>query len=119
MTLMTEYAEIPIGGDDDLAQFEGSIGPEVLNTLLELASNSHRELLSDLKVSIEQGDSSKIKMTAHTIKGSAGSMFGIRISKLAENIEQNAEEFEQLRNILPQIEKTFHDTIAWWDAKKS
>jgi len=110
--------EIPIGDETEMQNFEASIGTELLDTILETASESHAKLLDELRAGVSQSDVSVVHSAAHTIKGASASLFGMRLAELAHEIQENAEDIEQIRDMLPQIERTTRDTIAWWDARR-
>jgi len=114
--LIDNYA--PIGDDTELSNFEETVGPELLDTILQTASESHTRLLEELCEAVAQSDSDVVHSAAHTIKGSSASLFGMRLAQLANSIQENSEDLEHVRNMLPQMEKTTHETIAWWDGKR-
>jgi HPt (histidine-containing phosphotransfer) domain-containing protein len=62
--------------------------------LIEILTDAYREdapqHVSAFRSAVEAGDLSAAKRVAHTIKGSAGNLAGVRLSTLAEELEQAA-----------------------------
>jgi HPt (histidine-containing phosphotransfer) domain-containing protein len=61
--------------------------------------------LSEIRTALETGDFVSLRMAAHTLKGSAGSLCGQRTADIALRIEQAAEEgnIAQARDVFPAL----------------
>jgi CheY-like chemotaxis protein len=67
-------------------------------------SDMPRQLLA-LSVALESGDSSKVRMAAHSIKGAAANVGGARLRQRAREIEERGAEgyLEQCADLLPDL----------------
>jgi HPt (histidine-containing phosphotransfer) domain-containing protein len=61
--------------------------------------------LSEIRNALESGDLAALRTAAHTLKGSAGSLYGRRTADAALRIEQAAEEgnLTQAREVFPAL----------------
>lgn len=111
---VSDDAEPPIGDEHKLAKFRNQLPAETVSHLLMEAQNSLRKCLKELQHGIQIEDSVIIREVAHSIKGSSGSMFAIRVSKLAAELETKSEDIEIVRSLLPGFEVAAQQSIEWW-----
>ncbi|NQW01031.1 MAG: PAS domain S-box protein [Rhodospirillales bacterium] len=107
----------PIGDDDQLSQLGEQMGPELLATLLGQAKTSLQTRMHDLRTALHDGDAERITEAAHSIKGSSGSLFAVRVSELAAAIEADPSDFTVIKTRMPELEEAARDTISWWAGK--
>jgi HPt (histidine-containing phosphotransfer) domain-containing protein len=63
---------------------------------------------------VDDGNSERIRFAAHTIKGACGTMFATRLAALALEIEQNNENIQAVRDLIPSLEACVRETMDWW-----
>ena len=82
--------------------------------LLAEAETSLIGHMEKLRHGIENSDPVEISEAAHSIKGTSGSLFAVRISNLAAVIEDNAVDLDMVRAMMPVMEQTETLSIEWW-----
>ncbi len=107
----------PIGDDEKLATFSAAVNTDMMANLLLKAEQSLSRRMDDLRRGVVEADSTLVHEAAHAIKGSSGSMFGLRISALAAEIDANSDDLEKVSQLMPDAEQAASDTIDWWRSK--
>ena len=107
----------PIGDDEKLARFSGAVNADMMANLFDKAEQSLTRRMDDLRRGVAEANSTLIHEAAHAIKGSSGSMFGLRISALAAEIDTNSSDLEKVSQLMPDTEQAASDTIDWWRSK--
>ena len=108
----------PIGDDFKLDELSQKIDEDTLATLLTTSEECLGERVVKLRAGVNGSDSDAIYASAHSMKGACGSMFGARMSALAAVVEENSQDLNMTRELLPEIEKTATETISWWRSKR-
>lgn len=109
-----EYTAVPLGDANQLDKLRQQMGDATLSILLNEAMKSLDLLVQTTKDGSLQENSDMIHSAAHSIKGSCGSLYGLRVSALAQIIEENAEDLEFVRELIPEFEKVASETNDWW-----
>ena len=73
--------------------------------------------MDDLRRGVTEANSTLVHEAVHAIKGSSGSMFGLRISALAAEIDTNSSYLERISQLMPDKEQAASNTIDWWRSK--
>jgi len=73
--------------------------------------------MDDLRRGVTEANSPLVHEAVHAIKGSSGSMFGLRISALAAEIDTNYSYLGNVSQLMPDKEQAASDTIDWWRSK--
>ena len=107
----------PIGDDEKLARFSGAVNADMMANLFDKAEQSLTRRMDDLRRGVAEANSTLIHEAVHAIKGSSGSMFGLRISALAAEIDTNSSDLEKVSQLMPDTEQAASDTIDWWRSK--
>ncbi len=107
----------PIGDDDKIAALCLSINSETVATLFISAEETLLTRMAELREGIKKSDPGLIHSAAHSIKGATGSMFATRVSALAAEIDQCAEDMEVVSALMPSLENSTEETIKWWRSK--
>lgn len=107
----------PIGDEKKLAAFSAAINPEMMANLFQKAEQSLDRRMEDLRKGLAESDSTLVHEAAHAIKGSSGSMFGLRISALAAEVDSHSSDLEKVGLLMPDLEQAATDTIEWWRSK--
>lgn len=105
---------MPIGDETRLNAFCDQIGPEIVSSLLGKAQVTLQIHVDKLHQGIVDVDPTAIFEAAHSIKGTSGSMFAIRISELARAIEEQSADVAAVRDLMPEFEDTAKSTKKWW-----
>jgi HPt (histidine-containing phosphotransfer) domain-containing protein len=108
---------MPIGNDEELDNLSIALGIDKFLMILETAISSHKDQFIQLQECVEKEDLRTIHTVAHTLKGSASLIFGIRLAALAGEIQSNSDDLEFVKALLPAIEKTLEETLNWWESK--
>ena len=103
----------PVISDERLDAVRNSLRPEEFDDILGIAEQGIPAMKNKLLEAIERGDLETIKKTAHAIKGAAGSLYAIRLSKIAALIEQHSDDRELVLNLSPKIDLATAATLAW------
>ncbi|MEH6403627.1 MAG: ATP-binding protein, partial [Sneathiella sp.] len=106
-----------IGSDEKMQDFLVGLGADVTRTLIEKSPAAIMDELASLREGLKNDDSQIVLRAAHTISGVAGSMCADRLAKQASLIEKKSDELAHIQAVLPEMEKTVEDTIAWWSSK--
>ncbi|MDD9915553.1 MAG: ATP-binding protein [Rhodospirillaceae bacterium] len=112
------HQSVPIGDDSKLDELSQKIDEDTLATLLTTSEECLEERVVKLRAGVNGSDSDAIYAAAHSMKGACGSMFGVRMSALAAVVEENSQDLNMTRELLPEIEKTATETISWWRSKR-
>jgi HPt (histidine-containing phosphotransfer) domain-containing protein len=107
----------PIGDEEKLAKFTAAVNADMMANLFEKAVQSLTRRMDDLRRGLAEADATLVHEAAHAIKGSSGSMFGLRISALAAEIDSNSDDLEKVSQLMPDAEQAASDTIDWWRSK--
>ena len=102
-------------GEIEFWDFAHDRNPELILQLLDLARSTTTERVIALQAAIDDGDAAQIHFAAHTIKGSAGTLFASRLSELADGLEIDHQDLEKIRGLLPGFVACVQETLAWWD----
>ncbi|WP_419905988.1 Hpt domain-containing protein [Kiloniella sp.] len=73
--------------------------------------------MGNLQAALETQDSDAIYLAAHTIMGTAGSMFAPRLAAIAKEMEGLSKDNSAAVALFPALEKTGSETITWWKGK--
>ena len=114
---MTKHDEYPIGSEELLEETRAQIGDEVLAELLAMAPDTIEGHINNLHEAIKAQDSDALYLSAHTIMGTASSMFATRLASVAKEIENLSTNTGAVLALLPTLEKTAAETISWWQSK--
>jgi PAS domain S-box-containing protein len=106
----------PVGDEVALTAFRKQINSDTAITLLKAAQVSLGDSMKDLRLGIDEKNSTLIRDASHTIKGSSGSMFAVRVSNIAATIEQKSSDIEAVHKLMPDIEEAARDTAEWWES---
>jgi len=71
----------------------------LLETLLNSFINDKTDNIRSLKAAHEKEDYAQIRMTAHTVKGIASQLYGLRLQQVSEEIEQLSNQAVNKNNI--------------------
>lgn len=116
--ILDQIAALPVGNEEELTGLIETLGIEKFMLILDTALSSHKAQLSDLRDSINAEDAGTVHNVAHSIKGSAGLLFGVRLAALAAEIQQNSDDLEFVKALLPATEDALSDTLQWWESKR-
>jgi len=105
---------LPIGDLTALNGFRDVVSAEKANEIIARAPESIASRLEELRRGLELSDSRMVANAAHAIKGVSGSLFAVRLSDQARQIEDDAEDLDRVRLLFPEFEQTALDTAAWW-----
>ncbi|WP_053005675.1 ATP-binding protein [Kiloniella spongiae] len=119
MTSIPDETGMPIGSEDEYDLMRSQIGDEVLAELIGMAPDTINTQIDKLREGLSSGDSELIYHAAHTIKGSASSMFAPRLAEQAKTMESHAQDITAAGNYLPTLQQTAQETISWWNSKLS
>ena len=61
--------------------------PGLLQNLVDIFERNTGKLVDELEAKVAAGESTSVRASFHTLKGSAGSLGGLRLSKLAAHAE--------------------------------
>jgi signal transduction histidine kinase/CheY-like chemotaxis protein/HPt (histidine-containing phosphotransfer) domain-containing protein len=115
---MQEAIDIePIGNEEKLEDLRNSMNSETVTTLFLAAEETLLTRMAELRDGIKNADPDVIHAAAHSIKGATSSMFAIRISSLAAEIDQCSENLEGVSALMPRLESSADETIKWWRSK--
>jgi two-component system sensor histidine kinase/response regulator len=101
-------------GEAGFKAFAEARDPAMIRKLLELGRKTTADRLRELQAAVAAGDSEQIRFSAHTIKGACGTMFAIKLSGLALEIEQVHEDIAAVAEKMPAVEACVRETIDWW-----
>nr|WP_246202056.1 ATP-binding protein [Sneathiella aquimaris] len=108
----------PIGSDENMSDFQGQLGTDVVSVLLEKAPNSINNELVSLKEGLSSRDTERVGRAAHTIKGVASSLCAVRLANQAQLIEGRPDDWAEISGSLPSFERTIQETVHWWGSTK-
>ncbi len=117
MTSTPDETGMPIGSEDEYDLMKSQIGDEVLAELIGMAPATINTQIDKLKEGLSSSDSELVYLAAHTIKGSASSMFAPRLAEQAKTMESHSKDITAASNYLPTLEQTAEETIIWWNNK--
>lgn len=103
-----------IGNTKKLLNLGAHMGDDILRELLAVAIKSLGELSADLEQAVIQDNTKKVFETAHSIKGACGSMFAVKVCRIARDIEKNYENQIFINDILPEFIEAVSETQDWW-----
>jgi PAS domain S-box-containing protein len=109
--------ETPIGDDKEFQALQDQIGSDAMAPMLQLAPESFRDHLEQIRTAITNADTQNILEASHAIKGAAGSLYALRLTKLAGYIEKNSASLSLVENVFPEFETTVENSIQWLQAK--
>lgn len=108
-----------IGDETRLAAFRKRVGADIVVSLLDKAQISLDTRMEKLREGIAASDHDMMHEAIHSIKGSSGSMFAMRLSELAADIEQHSADVDVVRKLMPKFEEAAKETATWWRDQKS
>ncbi|MFT6557977.1 MAG: PAS domain S-box-containing protein [Sneathiella sp.] len=108
----------PIGSDENMSDFQGQLGTDVVTMLLEKAPNSINKELVSLKEGLSSRDTERVGRAAHTIKGVASSLCAVRLANQAQLIEGQPGDWDEISGSLSSFERTIQETVRWWESTK-
>lgn len=106
--------EFMVGDGDQMSRFIKKIPKDKADSLLLSAQNNLQIKMEELKRGVEAEDTDSIKLASHTIRGSAGSLYAMRISELARIIQNEYQDIDKVRSLMPLMNLAADDTINWW-----
>ncbi len=106
-----------VGDDKKLDELRAQLPADVILNLLSEAQLTLQTRSDELKSSLEEGNSEKVREAAHAIKGAAGSMFAMHVSALATEFEEQSEDLDGLRQRLPEFDLTVMQALTWWQSQ--
>lgn len=110
-------AESEIGDDEKMSAFIDLLGIDVVRPILEHVPDTLREYIVALNAAVSESNADEVLAISHKIKGSAGNLYALRLSQLASDIQDGAEDLHSIRDMLLKIESVAEDTITWWKSK--
>ncbi|WP_120497215.1 ATP-binding protein [Kiloniella sp. EL199] len=117
MTSTPDETGLPIGSDDEYDLMKSQIGDDVIAELIGMAPDTIHTQIDKIKEGLSASNSELIYLAAHTIKGSASSMFAPRLAENARTLEKHSKDISAAENYLPTLQQTAEETIAWWNNK--
>lgn len=105
---------VAIGNPDNLKELENQVGSETIRMLLVEAQKSLESQTEILTRAVRDEDVTQIRETAHAVKGSSSSLFGVRVSEIAKQLQENSSDLDAVQGLMPDFEKAARDTIKWW-----
>lgn len=83
--------------------------PERLATLIAIFTEHTTEKLAELKIAVAHGNLKEVKNIAHSIKGSAGNLNGLRLQKVSQELELAAHEvnMDEAQRLFPLLMKEY------------
>ncbi|WP_299377443.1 Hpt domain-containing protein [uncultured Kiloniella sp.] len=119
MTNIPDETGMPIGSEEEYELMKSQIGDEVIVELIGMAPDTINTQIDKIKEGLSSGDSDLIYQAAHTIKGSASSMFALRLAENAKIMESHSKDLSAAGDYLPTLIQTTEETITWWNNKLS
>ncbi len=110
----SDFTLLPVGDAGLLSELLAQLPAGVQATLFAEAAISLTDRMGELTRGHEEGNSDQIFQAAHTIKGTSASLFAVRVSKLAALVEEQATDRAALAALLPMMETSAQETLAWW-----
>ena len=114
---MTNHDEYPIGSEHELEEIRSQVGDEVLAELLSMAPDTIETHMKNLLEAIKSENSDALYLAAHTIMGTAGSMFAPKLAAIAKEMESLSKDTSAALALFTTLEKTAAETILWWQTK--
>ncbi len=114
-----EHDRPPVGDAKKLAELRRQLSAEVIAHLLSEAQITLNTRRAELEQSLQADDSVGIREAAHAIKGASGSMFAMRVSDLAAEIEQKSADIDHVRRLIPGFETAVKEATEWWREQSS
>jgi PAS domain S-box-containing protein len=111
---MPDETNTPIGNADKLAELRQLVKTDTMNSLLLKAEQNLNDRLNDLNHGLATSDRKLVREAAHSIKGSAGSMFAMHMTELAALIEEKSSDLDDVRQLIPEVEHVVSQTVKWW-----
>lgn len=111
-SVRTEH--FPIGDDERLRTLKDGLDPDAFDELMISAAETLTTHIDDLRAGMKVRDSDRIFAAAHTIKGTAASLFAVRVAEMATMMENSASNVKRIGQLLPQFEKAVEETKDWW-----
>ncbi len=109
----------PIGDQQKLKDLCAQLNAETVGALLKQAQESLLVQVGRLRMGVKSKASGEIREAAHSIKGASGSMFAIRISELATEIEIISDDLGAISDVMPTFEHTAELTLKWWNEQSA
>lgn len=106
----------PVGDDGRLQELRSQLSSDVVANLLAEAQSNLQHRLDELTQAVQAGNTVKVRETAHAIKGASGSLFAIRLSEMAAEIEQKSNDMASVQALMPDFERASRDTLKWWNS---
>ncbi len=106
----------PIGDENNLTAFQAQITPEVMVNLLSMAPEGLLVRVAEIRRGLDSSDPDMVRMAAHSIKGTSGSLFAVRLSREAAVIEATSSDLDAVNRLMTTFDITVDQTITWWQA---
>lgn len=106
----------PIGNEKSLAALQSQVPPAAMFKLLSMAPEGLLARVAEIRGGLEDRDSKMVRMAAHSIKGTSGSLFAVRLSREAAIIESMSTDLDAVGKLIPTFQITVDQTISWWRA---
>ena len=109
--------ETPIGDEESLANNCRFLGQDKIFEILRSAPDTIQQKFQMMQEGLKNKDSKAIKEASHSLKGTGGTLFASRLFERAARIEELANDFEAVENMMVDFEETVDQTIRWWVEK--
>jgi PAS domain S-box-containing protein len=105
--------------EDGMNAFCQQFDAAIVSKLLVKAQEGLSARMDELHKALAASDSKQIREAAHSIKGSCGSMFAIRVSELSAVIEEKSSDLEAVSKLMPELEIAAKEASEWWRNKST
>ncbi len=109
----------PIGDDTQFEELKNILGEDVVKPMLDVAPSSFRKNLSLIQQALADAHNEAITEASHSIKGSAGALYALRLAEQAAFIQDHSHDLDQVKSIMPAFEETLEDSIQWLEQKQN
>lgn len=112
----SDLKNIPIGDIQSMNKLRNKVPQEKLLKIITSAQNSLKKSMLDLEEALKENDEEAIRLITHKIKGSSGSFYAARLSKIAGLIQFNHQDKEKVNELFPIMKDSAEKTISWWQS---
>ncbi|MCG8492122.1 MAG: ATP-binding protein, partial [Sneathiellales bacterium] len=112
-----ETNKTPIGDDQQFDTLKDVLGEEMIRSMLDVAPGSFRKNLGLIRDALNEAHSEAITEASHSIKGSAGALYALRLAEQAAYIQDNSHDLEAVKSVLTDFEDTLENSIQWLGQK--
>ncbi|MBT6036432.1 MAG: response regulator, partial [Kordiimonadaceae bacterium] len=106
--------DFDIGDKKQMASFIAKVPKDRAEKLLRSAEDNLKTKMEDLWSGVNNSDVEAIKLASHTIRGSSGSLYAMRVSEIARIIQEEYQDIDKVRSLMPLIDDAATETIRWW-----